>query len=204
MKYKIIAIMGASGSGKDTILRDVVAACPQLHEIISFTTRPPRENEVNGVNYYFISGEQFGEKVLRNEMLEACCFNDWFYGTGFESLRSNCINIGVFNPTGVEFLLSHPEVEVITIYLRASDKTRLLRQLNREEDPDVEEILRRFKTDLNDFTDLSGIPHYYFDNEEPKDKDKIVKEIAALAVPNAWTRSYEYLFPVPGAAGQTK
>jgi guanylate kinase len=46
-----------------------------------------------------------------------------------------------------------PEVEVYPIFIEASDKTRLLRQLNREKDPDVKEIVRRFHADEEDFND---------------------------------------------------
>ena len=46
--YKIIAIMGEAGSGKDTLMKEVLKACPGLHEIVSCTTRPPREGEVHG------------------------------------------------------------------------------------------------------------------------------------------------------------
>lgn len=44
-KYKILGIIGESGSGKDTLLKRVSKAYPQAHEIISYTTRPPREGE---------------------------------------------------------------------------------------------------------------------------------------------------------------
>ena len=62
--------MGKAGSGKDTILREVVKQNPDIHEVVSCTTRPPREGEVDGVNYHFLTGEEFGAKVLKNEMLE--------------------------------------------------------------------------------------------------------------------------------------
>lgn len=152
--YKIIALIGKAGSGKDTMMHKVLERNPNLHEIVSCTTRPRREGEVEGVNYFYLTPEQFGDKVLHDEMLEATCFNDWFYGTSYESLRSDVINIGVFNPTGIESLLGRPDVEVHVFYVIASAKDRLLRQLNREKDPDVDEIIRRYKTDEQDFADL--------------------------------------------------
>ena len=88
------------------------------------------------------------------EMLEATCFNDWFYGTALQSLDESVVNIGVFNPDGIDALLESPLVEVKVYYVQATDKNRLLRQLNREDNPDVDEILRRFKTDREDFSDL--------------------------------------------------
>ena len=49
-KYKIIALIGAAGSGKDTILKNVLKEDSSIHEIVSCTTRPPREGEINGKN----------------------------------------------------------------------------------------------------------------------------------------------------------
>lgn len=180
MNYKIIAICGKAGSGKDTILQRVVAACPQLHEIVSCTTRPMREGEANGINYFYLTGEQFGEKVLRGEMLEATCFNDWFYGTSYDSLRSNCVNIAVLNPEGIDSIATHKNIEMVVFYVEAKDKTRLLRQLNRETDPDVYEIIRRFRADELDFEDLD-FHHNVLTNETKEDLDYNVQVVEAAA-----------------------
>ena len=149
--YKIIAIMGEAGTGKDSLMQEILKLKPEFHEIISCTTRPMRQGEIEGVNYYYYTPEQFGDRVLHDEMLECTVFNDWFYGTSYDSVRSDCINIGVFNPTGVESLLARPDVDVKVIRVVAEDKTRLIRQLNREEWPDVREIVRRFNADWMDF-----------------------------------------------------
>ena len=149
--YKIIAIMGEAGTGKDSLMQEILKLEPMFHEIISCTTRPKRQGETEGVNYYYYTPEQFGDRVLHDEMLECTVFNDWFYGTSYDSVRSDCINIGVFNPTGVESLLARPDVDVKVIRVVAEDKTRLIRQLNREECPDVREIVRRFNADWMDF-----------------------------------------------------
>lgn len=180
MNYKIIAICGKAGSGKDTILQRVVAACPQLHEIVSCTTRPMREGEADGINYFYLTGEQFGEKVLRGEMLEATCFNDWFYGTSYDSLRSDCVNIAVLNPEGIDSIAVHKNIEMVVFYVEAKDKTRLLRQLNRETDPDVYEIIRRFRADELDFEDLD-FHHNVLINETKEDLDYNVQVVEAAA-----------------------
>lgn len=180
MNYKVIAICGKAGSGKDTILRHVVAACPQLHEVISCTTRPMREGETEGVNYYYLTGEQFGNKVLNGEMLEATCFNDWFYGTAYDSLRSDCVNIAVFNPEGIDSIAAHKDIEMVVFYVEAKDKTRLLRQLNRETNPDIHEIIRRFKTDEIDFEELD-FHHNVLTNETQEDLEYNIKVVEAAA-----------------------
>lgn len=168
MSYKIIALIGEAGSGKDTIMQKVLGENPNLHEIISFTTRPPREGEVDGVNYHFVTGEKFAEMVLDSRMIEAACFNGWFYGTGFDSLRTDTVNIGVFNPQGIDSLMAYgkEKIELYVYYVSTTPKNRLIRQLNRELDPDVDEIIRRYHADLIDFEDLDF--HY---NEIPNNTE---------------------------------
>lgn len=180
--YKIVALMGEAGSGKDRMMQELLKAYPHFHEIVSCTTRPKREGEVEGVNYFYLTPEQFGDKVLHDEMLECSTFRDWFYGTSYESVRSDCVNIGVFNPTGVESLIDRPDVDVQVFRVRASDKTRMLRQLNREENPDVHEIVRRFHADWLDFAELDA-PYIEVKNETFEDLHSGVKQILSQLGP---------------------
>ena len=185
--YKIIAIMGEAGTGKDSLMQEILKLKPEFHEIISCTTRPMRQGEAEGVNYYYYTPEQFGDRVLYNEMLECTVFNDWFYGTSYDSVRSDCINIGVFNPTGVESLLARSDVDVKVIRVVAEDKTRLIRQLNREERPDVREIVRRFNADWMDFDGIDqDIPSYKVFNGEGSNLFHCAQHVIAELTP--WLR----------------
>ena len=182
--YKILALMGPSGSGKDTVLKEVLKKNPkEFNKIINCTTRPMREGEVNGVDYFFISPETFAEQVLNFDMIEATNFNDWFYGTSKSALVSDIINIGVFSPEAVEALLESPDIELMVLELAASDKTRLLRQLNREANPNVHEIIRRFKADEEDFADLD-ILRITLVNET---KDDLLENVYYISrLPRVW------------------
>lgn len=185
--YKIIAIMGEAGTGKDSLMQEILKLKPEFHEIISCTTRPMRQGEAEGVNYYYYTPEQFGDRVLHDEMLECTVFNDWFYGTSYDSVRSDCINIGVFNPTGVESLLARPDVDVKVIRVVAEDKTRLIRQLNREEWPDVREIVRRFNADWMDFDGIDDdIPSLKIFNGEGANLITCANHVLAELTP--WLR----------------
>lgn len=180
---RVLAFVGPAGAGKDTVAKLIHEALPGSHMIVSCTTRPPRDYEVDGVDYHFISGEEFAEKVLANDMLEATCFNDWFYGTMASDLIDGW-NIGVFNPEGWESLnqMKSPDLHVYGFYVSAKDKTRLLRQLNREENPDVHEIIRRFKADEEDFANLAELPPlYWLVNEDEDDLQDIVYEVTLWA-----------------------
>lgn len=162
-KIPIIALFGKSGAGKDYYQKWLVKTFPDLHPIISCTTRPPREGEQDKVDYYFLSDEEFVAKVANQEMLEATVFKGWGYGTPIEALREDKINIGVFNPEGVECLIADSRLEVIPVYIHAEDKVRLIRALNRESNPDCAEICRRYEADERDFRDID-FECYTFDN----------------------------------------
>ena len=175
--FKIVALIGEAGSGKDTIMQRILARYPlAFNEIISCTTRPMREGEAEGVNYFYLTPEEFAGKVLNGEMLEATSFNDWFYGTSYDSLRSDCPNIGVFNPDGIRAMSEMPDVDVTIFKITCSDKVRLLRQLNREENPNVDEIIRRYKTDKEDFYDLE------FKYTEVENNDEEDLDLATVAI----------------------
>lgn len=148
----IICIVGKAGSGKDTILKSVCnIAKNKVNPIISYTSRPMRQGEINGKDYHFITKGEFLNKIQNNEMIEYTEFNGWFYGTALDCLSEEVPNIGVFNPGGIESLKRYSDLKIYTFYITASPKIRLLRQLNREEEPNVDEVIRRYQADNIDF-----------------------------------------------------
>jgi guanylate kinase len=163
-KYKIIALFGEGGSGKDTMLGKLHYANPQYNILVKTTTRDPRDYEIDGVHYHFLSPEDFAIKVLNGDLIEVASFNNWFYGTDIHELKKDTINMGVFSIYGIECMLDDPRLEVYPIYIQASDKTRLLRSLNREQNPNCEEICRRFFADKKDFADIP-FDYHVFNNE---------------------------------------
>ena len=164
-KIKILALFGKSASGKDTIQNWIVSSFPQLtHKIVSCTTRPKRENEKEGFDYFFLTDEEFTKKVLDGSMLEATSFRDWFYGTALDQLDSEKINVGVFNPSGVECLLEDSRLEVVPVLIYANGKIRLLRSLSRENSPNCGEVCRRYLADEKDFEEVE-FEYYGWINE---------------------------------------
>jgi guanylate kinase len=149
MKQRIIALIGEAGSGKDSILEEILKLMPDANRIVSATTRPPRSGEKEGISYFFMTEEQFKQTT----MIESTCFNDWYYGIPENSIKDGW-NVGVFNPTGVQTLIDYGKYDIIPIKLKVSDKERLMRQIRREIDPDIKEICRRFLADGDDFKDL--------------------------------------------------
>ena len=87
-KYKLLALLGESCTGKDTIKKKILGSDSyRFKGIVSYTTRPKRDNEVDGVDYHFIDNKKFEELLLNNELIAVTSFNDWFYGTRISSLK---------------------------------------------------------------------------------------------------------------------
>lgn len=150
-KYKIIALFGEAGSGKDYIQKQMMKTNfgkESLSEIISCTTRPPREGEIDGVHYHFKTSQS---DFFSIPLVECTYFRRWWYGTSTDHLVKNKINIGVFNIDGIKQILENEEIDCLPIKIYCYDKLRLIRQLNREINPDCMEICRRFQTDYKDF-----------------------------------------------------
>lgn len=167
-KYKVLALFGKSGSGKDAIQKWLTTNY-NMNGIISCTTRPPRDYERDGIHYHFLSNEEFAQKVLNMSMLEATVFNDWCYGTPIESLKEDRINVGVFNIQGIECLLQDNRLDILPIFIDCSDKKRLLRNIKREKVPNCLEICRRFITDEKDFSDIN-FDYITFNNNDDRDR----------------------------------
>lgn len=181
-KYQVVALIGKAGAGKDSIQKATCELHPLIfHPIVSCTTRPAREDEVEGINYHYISLNEFTRKVLNGDMLEATEFRDWFYGTTLDSLSKDKINIGVFNPAGVEALLEDSRLDVIVFEVNAPDKQRLMRYLNREEVPDCAEMCRRYFTDEKDFS-VIDFDRYQIDNWDGADLDLLTTSNSCLDV----------------------
>lgn len=79
-KY-LFVVSGPSGTGKDTIVARLLADHPEIQQTISATTRAPREGEQDGVNYYFVSKEDFERKLQNDEIVEHTCYCGNYYGT---------------------------------------------------------------------------------------------------------------------------
>lgn len=147
----MIALFGESGSGKDFALRELLQTSfgqDNLFRVVSYTTRPMRKGEEAGVNYHFLPT---AADFFAKELIEHVEFRNWFYGSAIDNLSKDKINIGIYDIRRIQQIIKNENIECYPIYIKSSDKTRLLRQLQREESPDCDEIIRRFIADKKDF-----------------------------------------------------
>ena len=152
VKPKILAIYGMSAAGKDTFLNHLSNNF-DLNKILLTTSRPPREKEIDGVDYLFKKKKD----ILRDDnFLWPIDYNNWIYAIAKESVKNDKINVGIFNLYWMKKLFEDNDehFDLMAIEISASDKDRLMRSLRREKNPDCDEICRRFLADKQDFNDV--------------------------------------------------
>lgn len=152
VKPKILAIYGMSAAGKDTFLNHLSNNF-DLNKILLTTSRPPREKEIDGVDYLFKKKKDI---LKSDDFLWPIDYNNWIYAIAKESIKDDKINVGIFNLYWMEKLFEDNDehFDLMAIEISASDKDRLMRSLRREKNPDCDEICRRFLADKQDFNDV--------------------------------------------------
>lgn len=163
----ILAICGKSASGKDSLAKWITKYFQSMnintHCMISETTRPPRDYEEDGKDYYFTNRENFMWGVVHNQFLEWTNFRGWYYGVNKTEVCTD-VNVGVFNPQGLKSLKKYrTEAIIIPIYLDDNLWTRLRRSHDRERKWKIEYFRRAF-ADWKAFKKiellLNGFPYY--------------------------------------------
>ena len=141
-KGKLFVISGASGVGKSTVLKQVMAAREDLRFSVSATTRAPRPGEVDGESYYFVTKAQFEEMIARGEFLEYDAHMDNYYGTpvaqALEKMENGSVILDV-EPNGA-FNVRKAMPEAVLIFIAPPSMEELRRRLAGRGDTSEEQI----------------------------------------------------------------
>ena len=188
---KIFYMMGKSSSGKDTVYKEIRKELPELKTLTLYTTRPMREGEKDGVEYYFVSNEileQYGEegKIIELRTYQTV-YGDWKYAT-IDDVQMNLddsdyLIIGTLESYS-KMKSYYGEKYLVPVYIEVEDGERLSRALQRErqqEQPKYDELCRRFLADQNDFSEEnlreSGISRRYRNQNKTQCLEEIIGEI---------------------------
>jgi guanylate kinase len=145
-----IILAGKAASGKDH-MRKILESRGFIYGI-SFTTRPPREGEIHGVDYYFLSEDEFNQKIQENFWYEYVMFNGWYYGTSNDQFHNTC-NLFIMTPVGISHIKKEDRLNCTIIYIDIPLHTRKDRLLNRNMPGDS--LDRRLEADEKDFAVFS-------------------------------------------------
>lgn len=161
----IVILCGASASGKTTLANYIVEHTDNFSKVVTYTTRPPREGEVNGIDYYFLTNEKFDELKNAGFFVEYAKYRDWQYGTGV-NFDKNENKIVVLTPAGARAFLNNGELKdhVRVIYLDVDRRSRLIKLLSRGDD--IEEAYRRNLSDVGMFDAFEREADYVLHNNK--------------------------------------
>jgi len=154
-KGVIIAVSSPSGGGKTTIVKKILERFPEIIFSISATTRPKRENEVEELEYFFISENEFKKKIRNGEFVEWEKFYDYYYGT-FKKYIDDNINDGkpVLLEIDVKGALSikkiYPDAHLLFIMPPSYDElVKRLKNRKTETEEDFNKRIKRAKMELS-------------------------------------------------------
>ena len=169
---KIIVFSGASGVGKSTVLKLVMAARPDLRFSVSATTRAPREGEVDGVSYFFVTREEFQRMIARGELLE---YDEHFgnlYGTPISQVTSGGNVVLDVEPNGA-FNARKANPEAMLIFITPPSMEELERRLRSRGDTPEDQIEDRLERARWEIAQSPKYDHVVVNDE----LDRCVREI---------------------------
>ncbi len=178
-KGLLIVVSGPSGAGKDTICQKLIKENSNIWMSVSMTTRKPRPLEKDGVDYFFVSSEEFENKINDNTFLEYAFYNDNYYGTPKDKVEeklnegkdvilvidiNGAINIKKIIPSALFIFIMPPDMETL--------KNRLIGRKTESKD----KVVKRFITAYNEVNNYKKY-NYVVVNDKVEDAVNKVKSI---------------------------
>ncbi len=159
---KLVVISAPSGTGKTTVVKRLLEKIPNVVASVSFTTRPMRENENDGVDYFFVDKREFLTMVDNNEFIEHATVFGNYYGTEKESLSNN-LKKGVNVILEIDWQGAQQVKEklpyCIMIFLIPPSKEVLLARLKNRGTDSEGEIENRFNQAVSDLNESNKFDH---------------------------------------------
>ena len=124
----LVILSGVSGAGKDTVKKELMNKMEDVITLPSYTSREPRDGEQEGVEYHFISKDEFKDRIENNEFYEYDIHHENYYGTSRklmnEKIESGKIIIKDIEVNGTENLINilKDEIKLITIFLKVDEQ----------------------------------------------------------------------------------
>jgi|TARA_B110000444_G_scaffold250444_1_gene276847 guanylate kinase len=160
----MVILSSPSGAGKTTITKKLQQKYPNLKISVSHTTRKPRQNEIDGVDYYFVNHEEFEEKIEKDEFYEHAKIFDNYYGTSkksvLEILKSNNNVLFDIDWQGTLQLSKYKELDLLKIFILPPNKEELKNRLiSRSQDKEevVTKRLKSYDADINHWSDYDCV-----------------------------------------------
>ena len=133
----MLILVGPSASGKTQIVQ-LLRKDYGLNKMVTYTSRLPRVGEVDGVDYHFLSKEEFEKKIKEDFFIEYVVYNGNYYGTAKACISSD--KVVILEPSGLKHYLEKVRSQVKVAFLRCSDEIVRIRMKQRG---DSEEVIKK-------------------------------------------------------------
>lgn len=158
----MLILVGPSASGKTEAVKILIKKY-NFKKLVTYTTRSKRAGEIDGVDYHFVTQEDFKEKMNNGFFLETVFYNGNYYGTAISDIASD--KVVILEPSGVMNFLSKVSNLIKIIYLRTPIAYRKKRMIMRGDDP--KEIEKRLLNDDKVFNeDIEKVADWIIDSTD--------------------------------------
>lgn len=185
----ILVVSGPSGSGKTSLAKKVLGIIPNCYFSISTTTRKPRENEQNGVDYFFISKDEFLSEIDNGGFLEWAEVHGNFYGTAFKpiekSLEEGKIVVLDIDVQGHKTIREKFPKLVTSVFVTTKNMKVLKDRLSNRNTETSEILEQRVINAISEMRSI-GEYDYFFIND---DFEESLKALTAIAVASRYKQS---------------
>ena len=182
---KLIVISAPSGTGKSTVVKRLLEKTPNIIASVSFTTRPMRENEQEGVDYFFVDKKKFETMVDNNEFIEHATVFGNYYGTSRSSVdeivKKKCNVLFDIDWKGAKQLSDFKELNLLKIFILPPNKEELKKRLIARNQDDEESIKNRLLAYSEDVNHSNEYDHVIINDNAEKCFNEI-KEIISKKV----------------------
>ncbi len=189
---RIYYLLGKSATGKDTLYKEILKRRPKLRTVTMYTTRPIREGETDGVEYFFTGREELERQLASGKVIESRTYQTiagpWTYYTVDDGQFNvaddeSCLMIGTLE--SYEKMCTYFESgKMVPVYIEVPDGIRLLRAVKREENqkkPNYREVCRRYLADEKDFSEENlerlGITKRYQNTDMEMCVEEILRDL---------------------------
>ena len=179
---QLIVVSGPSGAGKDTIVNEVIKNNKNTWLSISATSRKPRAGEVEGENYFFLSKEEFEEKIKENYFLEYAEYAGNYYGTPkekiIEKIEKGIDVILVIEIQGAKKIKDLVK-EALFIFIMPPSEKELLKRLKNRKTEQKEKIIERFNIAYKEINEVTKYNYVVVNDEIEEAVSKVEAIIKA-------------------------